>query len=554
MDGTGPFLERGDAFQQTFLFVPLAELQESTSNPRRHFDAKGLDDLAESIRNQGVLSPLLVRPILVRGLVGDLLRYEVVCGARRYRAAKLAVVPAVPVRVVQLTDDQVLELQVVENLQREGVHPMDEALGYEALKRRGYSSIRIAAKVGKSVSYVDARLRFTDLGPVARDAFLEGKLSPSVALLVARIPHVDLQAKAVKEILQDERRPDHTLTVFEVRRLIEHDYMRSLKGCQFPVSSAQLLPAAGPCTTCPKRTGSQRELFDDVDSPDVCTDPKCFAKKQDAWWRQQATAHAAMHGKDSVVDQKEAPRYLHYGSGYVDLESPCYQAGCNGQPWAKVLKSYLGELALVLVRDPEKGTVHRMALETQAKKALRAAQVAAGVVPEKTEDQKERQRREKAKLEQAFRRELLRTLFAQAPPGAGAPQPPGVTSEDLITIACAMFAARSYPEVVGLLALEASMGEQLTAAELKARDPRDPEAFEDAIRDLNDAKVMRLLLALAVAPDTLVSPWSLEHEPEGLAAVCKRYGMSIDALRPSYAAKAKAPKSAKGKAKTRRAA
>ena len=96
--------------------LPVAQLQESPTNPRRRFDEHSLAELAESFKAQGVLQPLLVREIEDH-------KYEVVAGARRLRAAKLAVLENVPVRVVQLSDAACVEAQLIENVQREGVHP-----------------------------------------------------------------------------------------------------------------------------------------------------------------------------------------------------------------------------------------------------------------------------------------------------------------------------------------------------------------------------------------------------------------------------------------------
>ncbi len=102
--------------------VPLTALEESKTNPRRVFDDAALKELASSIRSQGILSPLLVRPIADH-------RFEIVAGARRYRAAFLAESETVPVRIVHLTDAQALEAQLIENLQRRDVHPLEEAQG-----------------------------------------------------------------------------------------------------------------------------------------------------------------------------------------------------------------------------------------------------------------------------------------------------------------------------------------------------------------------------------------------------------------------------------------
>jgi ParB/RepB/Spo0J family partition protein len=127
-------------------------LTESKTNPRRIFEENALKELAETIRSQGVLSPLLVRPTSERG-------FEIVFGARRYRAAQLAEVATVRVRIKNLTDAEVLEAQLIENLQRRDVHPMEEANGFRALlnlEEPKYSIEQIAAKTGKSPVYVAA--------------------------------------------------------------------------------------------------------------------------------------------------------------------------------------------------------------------------------------------------------------------------------------------------------------------------------------------------------------------------------------------------------------
>jgi ParB family transcriptional regulator, chromosome partitioning protein len=102
--------------------VPLSLLSESKTNPRRVFEENALKELAATIRSQGVLSPLLVRPATEIG-------FEIVFGARRYRAAQLAEQDTVPVRIKQMTDAEVIEAQLIENLQRRDVHPMEEAQG-----------------------------------------------------------------------------------------------------------------------------------------------------------------------------------------------------------------------------------------------------------------------------------------------------------------------------------------------------------------------------------------------------------------------------------------
>ena len=102
--------------------LPLALLTESKTNPRRTFENDSLKELAESIRTRGILSPLLVRPVSEQG-------FEIVFGARRYRAAQIAEAATVPVRIKNLSDAEALEAQLIENLQRRDVHPLEEAQG-----------------------------------------------------------------------------------------------------------------------------------------------------------------------------------------------------------------------------------------------------------------------------------------------------------------------------------------------------------------------------------------------------------------------------------------
>ena len=133
--------------------IPLAKIRESKTNPRHIFDEAKLAELAENIRQHGVLQPILVRP-LPNGEAGT---YELVAGARRFRASKLAKRESIPATVRELTDGQALELQVIENVQRVDVHPLDEAQGYAALiqlEANTYTVESIATRVGRSPAYV----------------------------------------------------------------------------------------------------------------------------------------------------------------------------------------------------------------------------------------------------------------------------------------------------------------------------------------------------------------------------------------------------------------
>ena len=262
--------------------LPLALLNESKTNPRRVFDDVSLRELAASIRSQGVLSPLLVRPLTENG-------FEIVAGARRYRAAQMAEAVTVPVRIKQMGDAEVLEAQLVENLIRAEIHPMEEAEGFArllALEEPKYSIEQIAAKVGKHPSFVASRLKLVDLVPAAVDAFYANEIGVGHALLLAKLP-ADQQEQALAACFKEAYNSGGatpTRILLPVRNLqfwIETNVLLILKDAPFDKRDAQLVPTAGSCADCPKRTGHNKLLFgDDLGKQgDQCTDPRCYNAK-----------------------------------------------------------------------------------------------------------------------------------------------------------------------------------------------------------------------------------------------------------------------------------
>jgi ParB family chromosome partitioning protein len=264
--------------------LPLSQLNESKSNPRRMFEDAALKELAASIRSQGVLSPLLVRPLTENG-------FEIVAGARRYRAAQMAEISTVPVRIVNLSDAEALAAQLVENLIRAEIHPMEEAEGFArllALEEPKYSIEQIAARVGKQPSFVASRLKLVDLVPAAVDAFYANEIGVGHAVLLAKLPG-DMQQQALsacfKEVCNNGAKPARIL--LPVRNLqfwIESNVLLVLKDAPFDKRDAQLVPTAGSCADCPKRTGHNKLLFsDDLGKQgDRCTDPGCYQAKVSA--------------------------------------------------------------------------------------------------------------------------------------------------------------------------------------------------------------------------------------------------------------------------------
>jgi ParB family chromosome partitioning protein len=272
--------------------LPLAVLTESTTNPRRIFENAALRELAESIRIQGVLSPLLVRPLNERG-------FEIVAGARRYRAAQMAEAETVPVRIVNLTDAEALEAQLVENLIRADVHPMEEANGFRALlnlEEPKYSIEQISVRMGKTPAFVAARLKLTELTPVVVEAFYREEIGTGHALLLARLQPAQ-QEEALTACYQEQYGSGNKtkrilLPLRHLQQWIEHNILLELATAPFSKEDAQLVPEAGSCIDCSKRTGHNILLFADMGTahPNSCSDPKCYAAKVDAHIRQSIAA------------------------------------------------------------------------------------------------------------------------------------------------------------------------------------------------------------------------------------------------------------------------
>ncbi|HEY1987589.1 MAG TPA: ParB/RepB/Spo0J family partition protein [Terracidiphilus sp.] len=261
--------------------VPLALLVPSTTNPRRRFDAAFLRELAASIQANGVLTPLLVRPKKEH--------LEIVFGEQRYRAAQIAEAATIPVRIREMSDAQVLEAQLVENLQRRDVHPMEEAQGFKALldlEEPKYSIELIASRTGKSAVFVATRLKLVDLIPAVVDAFYRDEIGVGHALLLARLQSGQ-QEQALAACFREDwvgggKAKRILLPVRHLQSWIEQNVLLLLKDAPFNKRDAQMVPAAGSCLECPKSTGHSKLLFSDFGKQDACSDPACSQAKVSA--------------------------------------------------------------------------------------------------------------------------------------------------------------------------------------------------------------------------------------------------------------------------------
>ena len=197
--GLGALL--GDAALQTqeggSVLLPIAQVEPGLKQPRKRFDEETLADLAESIRLHGILQPLTVRR-LASGY------YQIIAGERRWRAAKLAGLSEVPAIIVEADDRKVMELGLIENLQRQDLNPMEEAMGYQALiEEYGLTQEEAARRVGKSRPAVANALRLMALPDAIRALVEEGKLSAGHARALLSVPDSTSQKKLAQKVVAE---------------------------------------------------------------------------------------------------------------------------------------------------------------------------------------------------------------------------------------------------------------------------------------------------------------------------------------------------------------
>ena len=201
--------------------VPVEFLRPNPRNPRKRFAEDDLADLANSIRQKGIIQPILVRTI--PGLADT---YEIVAGERRWRAAQQAGLHEAPIVVVEADDKQSLEIAIIENVQRSDLNGLEEAQGYEQLGQDyGYSQSELANVIGKSRSHIANTLRLLKLPPASRSLLAEGILSAGQARALLGVSDPDSVAKRVAE---------QGLTVRDIERIgqIEAERGRSAETAQ----------------------------------------------------------------------------------------------------------------------------------------------------------------------------------------------------------------------------------------------------------------------------------------------------------------------------------
>lgn len=240
------------------------------------------------MKHNGLIQPITVRPV-EKGA------FEIIAGARRFRAAQLAEMFSLPARIVDVDDTQALEWQLVENSQRVDVHPYEEAQGFQRLlDLPGYDVAALVEKSGKSASHVYARLSLLQLLPAVAEAFSEERITASHAALIARLPQEKQEAAFEQCWRKDwQDKEPHLLPSKHLAAWITATLYLPLAEAPFDREDTTLNSAAGACVTCPRRSGFNTALFADV-KDDQCLDASCYHSKVEAHIERELAARPGL--------------------------------------------------------------------------------------------------------------------------------------------------------------------------------------------------------------------------------------------------------------------
>jgi ParB/RepB/Spo0J family partition protein len=492
--------------------LALAHITPSTTlvqeRRRARYDGAALKELAANIKAVQVIEPIIVRP--KPGATRD--AFEIVAGERRWRASCEAGLDSIPAIIRTLDDRAVLEIQLIENLHREGLHELEEAEGYETLLREHrYDVEQLATKVGRSRAYVYGRMRLLALDKKSREAFYAGKLTAATALLLARIPVPALQQEALKAITESWN--GQPLPYKEAQRHIQERYMTRLKDAPFDCKVVDLVPNAGACSACPKLTGNQPELFGDIKSSDVCTDPVCYGAKRAAWTA-ILQARAEEEGR-TILSGADAKRIAPYGlksslqTGYASLDQRCYQDE-KGRTYRQLLgKTFKAQ---TLIADADSGRLIEVIKIADHAQALKDK----GITPERAVrgNDTAREQQRVARAESAFRERLFFAVRAKTPAS--------LQAADLRLLAQSLWRLVGHESSVRLVKVWG------WAEKGKAND--EVYKCEARIAKLSDQDIVRFVIDCALIDEVRASPYDT-RKPTRLLSTAARLKIDAAAVR-----------------------
>lgn len=459
------------------LTVALEQLHESPYNARRFYNEEKLKELSDSIKAQGIIQPIVVRT----NNVG----YEIVAGSRRFRAAKMAGLTDVPIRIKEMSDEQAREVSLIENLQREDVHPMHEAIGMQdALQTGGYDVTKLAARLGKHEAHVYRRLQLCRLIEPLQEAFLGGIYTLMGATGMSKLT-VEQQTAAARHFGTER---EWAINERDVQRWIDNNVLTVLGKTVFDQKDANLVPEAGACVGCTKRTGASPILWENEEE-DKCTDPACFRSKIDAFLEQKRAKLVKRHGE----------------KGYVTI-SDHYRGRSEGtilgsESYAEADKGSCEFTKPGLVVEGEIGKTRWVCIEKTCKEHHRHSPSRDGL---------DKERQKQAEKATALRGRVFKMVLKKYPE---------TTSRKLKEFIAVKFANRLTHDVdinlAKLLQVETGKGMGIH--------------YPGYIAKLTDHELDVFMLAIALAPEAKVFTYGRLENDGPLFEIAKDFGVEVDA-------------------------
>ena len=273
--------------ENNIVSVALANIQPSSYNPRKHFDEVSLAELAENIRQQGVLQPIGVRPI------ADTDRFEIVFGERRYRASLMAGMEEIAAVILNVSDETAAEMAVTENLQRKDVTPVEEATAYQKLMESGRHDVQsLAVQFGKNENYIRTRLKFVSLIPEIVELLEKDEITISVASEICRYG-TDIQKEVYEKHLKaGSYNSWRGLKAAEVAKFIERDFTTDLSRYAFDKTL---------CASCPHNTNNMM-LFCEGGCGN-CANRSCLAEMNASYLVEKAVQFVEQYPSVSLCYQ-----------------------------------------------------------------------------------------------------------------------------------------------------------------------------------------------------------------------------------------------------------
>lgn len=328
--------------------IALSLIQPSGFNPRKSFDEQALTELADSIRQHGVIQPVGVRPIPGTD------RYEIVFGERRYRASLIAEQTGIPAEIYDnLSDKEAEEMAITENLQRQDIAPMEEASAFRRLIESGrYDAQSLAVQVGKSVAYIRTRMKLTTLIPEIASLLDTDDITVSVASEICRYGE-DIQREVYEKHLKDGL-PYNSwrgMTASKVAQMIERDFTTELCRYSFDKSA---------CASCPHNTCNLL-LFVEEGYEGKCAKSSCLREKHTAYLAEKAVSMLAEHPEANLCQYQydtnvaAASRLAEMGYGIetvsklpydlpTEPEAPQREEDDTDEEYAEIVQDYQEEM------------------------------------------------------------------------------------------------------------------------------------------------------------------------------------------------------------------